>query len=165
MSNLTWTSLTLSKPKLKKLLETAKELKSVRSRRPHFCANSYWLTTYQPIIKALVGNDSGAYKLASEKVYKALPDCKDCFCKTVGITPKNSRMLLIKQLFDKLTETHNFCTNNPSQTEQMHQKTQPVIEKLIELGVDRLVAEAALYLPAVINNEFLSQFEEVQNAN
>jgi hypothetical protein len=84
---ITWPKLVQAEPRLGLLL---KEARAVRARSPNHCSNSIWYgyrghRGIKPRLCNLVGHDrragpaflqtAGAYSLAYDKIYQALPDC------------------------------------------------------------------------------------------
>lgn len=86
---LTWRELVRREPRLAELL---REAKAVDDSDPHFCANLVWYGRggLKERLCRLVGWEAEkddpvlrtpeAYDLAYEKIYNALPDCRDCDC-------------------------------------------------------------------------------------
>lgn len=90
----TWGHLVRAAPRLKALLEEARQVRSHDS--PTFCANNVWFGYFEhrgfkPRLHHLVGwavadrrgashllASSEAYEVAYQKIYQALPDCRDC---------------------------------------------------------------------------------------
>lgn len=162
-----WESLLTIEPKLKLLLDVVKDLKSVRSKRAHFCANSYWLysprgLSYNQLLQKWFGLDPEAYKAATEKIYYSLPDCKDCFCSTVGLIPKNKRSILIDKLFKELKRAAKWCEKHPEDFDSLHQEAKPIFEKLESLGVPRTFSESVFTFGPDITPDLVLQFEEEQ---
>lgn len=172
-NDLSWESLLSTDPRLEDLLKAAKDLRSVRNRRPHFCANSYWLVgldglSYKQVVKKLAGDNLDAYKVIAEKIYYALPDCRDCFCKTIGLIPKKKRLIQIEKLFRELKKGADWCQNHPDDHvghQALYEEAQVIFEKLDSLGVPRLLSEAAFIFSPEITPEFILQFEEDKNVN
>jgi hypothetical protein len=87
MAQITWQQIVRAEPRLIVLLQ---EAKSVDDTDPHFCANEVWYAQggLRDRLTELVGwgaqnpvlRTSEAYDVAYNKVYGALPDCKDCHC-------------------------------------------------------------------------------------
>lgn len=158
-----WMALLEAKPKFKKLYEYAR---SIKASTPYFCANSRWLCginrrSLKGYVELLAEDDSTAIKVASRVIYSVLPDCRKCYCKVIGIPPKNSKRIYLRRLFEKLTEFYYWCNAHPDEANEVYQTAEVVIQELIRLGVSRLEAEAVLYLSADINDEFLDQFKEI----
>jgi predicted transcriptional regulator with HTH domain len=86
---LTWRELVRREPYLRYLLEAARCQKDDPSK-PSYCANYVWYTYFKPQLERYVGwfarvkdgvvNTSEAYDLAYEKIYNALPNCRNCNC-------------------------------------------------------------------------------------
>jgi hypothetical protein len=90
---LTWARLVELEPRLAELLAEIRRVKDDK-RRSEFCANGAWYGTYdtegfKPRFASLVGFEAkgpaelktmAAYDLAYEKLYQALPNCRNCFC-------------------------------------------------------------------------------------
>lgn len=84
---LTWAQVSAMEPRLAGLLDTAR---LVDGSGDHFCANRVWYGTFKPALCELVGwgrkqspyalTTSGAYDVAYETIYAALPDCRGCWC-------------------------------------------------------------------------------------
>jgi hypothetical protein len=86
----TWNELIKLEPLLAGLLEHAKRVKDDPTRTS-FCANDVWYGVLKPELVSLVGwaspNPSGhvlasskAYSVAYQKIYDALPPCRNCLC-------------------------------------------------------------------------------------
>jgi len=86
----TWKALVKTEPRLAVLL---KEAQGVDGSGHHFCANRVWYQRQglKDRLCRLVGWDvkgrgipllatEGAYDVAYDKIYAALPDCRDCVC-------------------------------------------------------------------------------------
>lgn len=84
----TWKALVRHEPRLSELRA---EIAAVRDPGgPSFCANDTWYARFKPGLVNLVGTyaerddpllaTSAAYDLAYETCYRALPDCRDCWC-------------------------------------------------------------------------------------
>lgn len=163
--DLNWESLLLIKPKLNELLQAAR---AVRSTRSHFCANSYWLYNptdlgYSQVLKKWFGNNPEAYKVAAEKIYSNLPDCKACFCKLVRLTPKNRRLNQIEQLLKQLRRAAVWCNNHPEGFNGLYQEAQPIFDKLETLGVSKTSSESVFVFGPEITPGLVLQFEEGKN--
>jgi len=93
-NNLSWELLCELEPRLLVLLAEVKSIKDDKSK-PYFCANSVWYghgnnVSIKNKMCELVGfNARGgdqrlhtceAYDIALQKLYYALPDCRDCNC-------------------------------------------------------------------------------------
>lgn len=171
--DLSWKSLLSIEPKLKELLQTAKDLKAVRNSRSHFCANSYWIynpigLSYSQVLKKWFENDPEVYKVAADKIYSNLPDCKNCYCKIVGITPKNRRLNQIEKLFKQLKKAAVWCNNHPEKLEdfnELHLEAQPIFDKLETLGVSNISSESVFVFGPEITPRLVLQFEEGFNGN
>lgn len=160
-----WESLLGIKPQLKDLLKAAQDLKAVRSKRAHFCANSYWLynptgLSYNQVIQKWFGDDLEAFKVAAEKIYSSLPDCKDCFCKLVKLTPKNTRLNQIEKLFKKLKRPSDLFQKRPQDLSIFLRESEPIFEKLESLGVSRTFSESVFTFGPDITPDLVLQFEE-----
>lgn len=168
--DLNWKSLLEIKPELNELLQTAKGVKNARS---HFCANSYWIynpigLSYNQVLKKWFENDAEAYKVAAEKIYSNLPDCKSCYCKIVGITPKNKRLNQIERLFKQLKKASVWCNNHPEKLEdfnELYLEAQPIFAKLETLGVSNISSESVFVFGPEITTKLVLQFEEGLNGN
>jgi len=94
----TWKALVKTEPRLAVLL---KEAQSVDGSGARFCANRVWYgygktNSFKDRVCRLVGWEAGrcvdpmlktqgAYDVAYDKIYDALPDCRDCVCIRVGV--------------------------------------------------------------------------------
>ena len=84
---ITWEELIAIEPALQEMLT---EISHIEDASPSFCANQTWFDQYDERMGWLVGwyatkanprlRTSDAYDLAFEKLYNALPDCRDCNC-------------------------------------------------------------------------------------
>lgn len=84
---MTWEELTGLEPRLNRLFL---EAQMVNGDEGQFCANHVWFHSFKPILVELVGWERGgppvelmteeAYDLAYDKIYNALPPCRDCGC-------------------------------------------------------------------------------------
>lgn len=163
--DLSWESLLTIEPRLKLLLEEVKDLKYVRNKRAHFCANSYWLyhprgLGYSQLLQKWLGHDPKALKVASEKIYFNLPDCKKCFCSTVNLIPKSKRLIQIHQLFKELKKAATWSKDHPDDFDALHKEAEPIIEKLESLGVERTFSQSILVFGPEITPEMALQFED-----
>lgn len=162
---LNWESLLGIKPQLKDLLQATQDLKAVRNKRAHFCANSYWLynprgLSYNQILQKWFGDDLEAYKIAAEKIYSSLPDCKDCFCKLVKLTPKNTRLNQIEKLFKELKRASDLFQKRPQDLGIFLREAEPTFEKLAALGVSRTFSESVFTFGPDITPELVLRFED-----
>lgn len=143
-----------------------REVKAVRASSLYFCANSRWLfglggPCLKQKVEVIAGDDKKIYEKLAKNVYFALPDCKKCFCKVIGIRPKKSKFILMEQLFQKLADIANWCSKHPEDTERLHKKAQPLVDKLVSLGVELLIVQSVLIMGGVIDGKFLKQFEDL----
>lgn len=89
---LTWAKVINLEPALKRLLEEIRRVKDDKRRRS-FCANNVWYgyggyRGFKEPMHSLVGWEARnaelrtmeAYDLVYEKLYSALPDCRNCSC-------------------------------------------------------------------------------------
>lgn len=163
-TSISWESLVEKEARLTELLQAAQELKSVRSRRAHFCANSYWLVSlpgklsYKQVVEKLVGDNLEAYKIVAEKIYYTLPDCKACFCPEIGLIPKNKRLIQIDKLFKILREGSLWHNKHPQDFDTLHEEAKPIFDKLEALGVSRTFSESVFIFGPDITYELLIQF-------
>ena len=82
---ITWEEITRIEPELQNLLE---EAKAVKAENDNFCANKVWVREFKLRLVKLVGYEAKlkslqnkeAYDLAYDKIYKELPDCRNCSC-------------------------------------------------------------------------------------
>ena len=82
---MTWEEMLKIEPELKVLFENAK---AVKPENDYFCANRIWVCEIKPRLVRLVGYEARleplrnveAYDLAYGKIYKELPDCRNCSC-------------------------------------------------------------------------------------
>lgn len=87
--NTLWYSLARLEPRLQALYDEAKAIED-NSNANYFCANDIWYEQFKPRLCSLVGWDVSspypklrtdqAYDAAYDKVYGALPDCRNCSC-------------------------------------------------------------------------------------
>jgi len=64
-------------------------------RKKRFCANNIWDNRFKPYIVNHVGwhssipdlKSSLAYDITYQKIYNALPNCRNCFCAGMGNGP------------------------------------------------------------------------------
>lgn len=162
-----WEFLLGIEPRLKQLLQAVQDLKAVRNKRVHFCANSYWLynprgLSYNQVLQKWVGDDMKAYKIAAEKIYSNLPDCKNCFCKLVKLTPKNTRLNQIEKLFKKLKGFSDLFQKRPQDLGIFLREAEPTFEKLEILGVSRTFSELVFTFGPEITPDLVLQFQEEQ---
>lgn len=83
---MTWSEIVKIAPELEELLTFAGWVSDPGG--PHFCANRIWYGLFKPRLLEMVGWESKiemlgtteAYDLAYEKIYAALPHCRDCGC-------------------------------------------------------------------------------------
>jgi hypothetical protein len=91
---LTWQQLVAAEPRLGSLMREIKTVRDDKSR-PSFCANAVWYGYYdypgfKPRLYELAGwgaksapdllRTMEAYDLAYDKLYAALPNCRNCNC-------------------------------------------------------------------------------------
>jgi hypothetical protein len=84
---LTFDEICRIEPSVLHLYNRAKAIKDDKRQRS-FCANDIWLDHLKPLLMHLVGWSAGkaelrtsqAYDLAYDKIYGALPNCRNCFC-------------------------------------------------------------------------------------
>lgn len=82
-----WQALITTEPRLRDLYNEAKAIQD-DSNRKVFCANDVWYTRFKPRLLQLVGwevkdprlKTQEAYDTAYEKIYDALPNCRNCWC-------------------------------------------------------------------------------------
>jgi hypothetical protein len=94
-----WSEIIRAEPRLRRLYADVRAIKDDKSR-PSFCANGAWYgycDTPRPTLKQrmfyLVGfhaakpelRTMAAYDVAYNKLYSALPDCRDCLCLGAGL--------------------------------------------------------------------------------
>lgn len=168
-NDLSWESLLGIEPRLKEVLDTAKELKSVRNRKAHFCANSYWLVSlpgklsFKRVLEKLFGENTEAFVAASRKIYFNLPDCKNCFCKTAGLVPKKKRLIQIEKLLWELKKGADWYNSNPDDREEfkaLYLEAQAIFNELEVLGVPRTFSESVLIFGPESTTQLVLQFEE-----
>lgn len=83
--DMTWDEMVKIEPTLQSLYERAKK---TDGSGKHFCANGIFYDEYKPLITSLVGFDARdeqlgtveCYDRAYQKIWSALPPCKDCLC-------------------------------------------------------------------------------------
>lgn len=160
-----WEYLLGIKPELNELLQAARNLKAIRNTRSHYCANSYWLynprgLNYNQVLQKWFRHDPEAYKVAAEKIYSNLPDCKDCFCKLVRLTPKNRRLNQIEKLFKQLKKAALWHKGHPEDFDELYQEAQPIFDKLETLGVSRTFSESVFVFGLKMTPRVVLQFEE-----
>ena len=85
VSELTFEQLCEVEPRL---LGLAAEIRSVSADSRHFCANRTWYRNFERRFNCLVGRyawnpelrTEEAYNIAFRRLYRLLPDCRDCTC-------------------------------------------------------------------------------------
>ena len=91
----TWGELVEAEPRLEALLQRARCIED-DGTQPSFCANAYWYgwrpseNSFREFLIRLVGweaesadprlKTSAAYDAVYDKIYNALPDCRNCIC-------------------------------------------------------------------------------------
>lgn len=88
---LTWKRICELCPLMLRLFEQARAVKDDKRKR-RFCANDIWYNQFKPYMVNHVGwhssipelQSSLAYNITYEKIYEALPDCRNCFCVGMG---------------------------------------------------------------------------------
>jgi hypothetical protein len=82
---MTWAEIKRIEPHLDALFKEARAVKDDR-RKPAFCGNRVWYDLFKPRLLDLVGWDAPdarirtmrAYDVAYDKIYDALPGCRNC---------------------------------------------------------------------------------------
>jgi len=90
-SRIDWKRICKLNPLVLSLYLQAKAVRDNKRKR-RFCANNSWDQNFKPFLVHQVGWMSNipelktqqAYRLACDKIYSALPDCRNCFCVGVG---------------------------------------------------------------------------------
>jgi hypothetical protein len=95
ISNTKWPTfeeLVALEPGLSKLLAEARAERAEQRANPYYCANDVWYRRFKPRLLRLVGWErSGdhehselscpaAYDVAYDRIYEALPECRNCGC-------------------------------------------------------------------------------------
>lgn len=91
---ITWKRICELSPLMLRLYEQAKAVKDDK-RKKRFCANGIWYDHFKPYMVNHVGwqspipelQSSAAYSITYDKIYNALPNCRNCFCHGMGNTP------------------------------------------------------------------------------
>ena len=84
---MTWKRIIRIEPNLGRLYKEAKAIRDDKTQ-PSFCANRIWYEEFKPRLLWLVGwecrkkelRSMEAYDIAYDKIYKALPYCRECIC-------------------------------------------------------------------------------------
>lgn len=95
---LTFDEICRIEPGVLRLYNRLKAIKDNKRQRS-FCANAIWLDHFYPLVLHLVGSNaskeelrtSQAYDLICEKLYKALPNCRNCFCEQMTAAMTSGR--------------------------------------------------------------------------
>ena len=163
--DVSWEYLLGIEPRLKQLLQAVWGLKAVRNSKAHFCANSYWLynprgLSYNQVLQKWLGSDAETYKIAAEKIYSSLPDCKNCFCSLVKLTPKSTRLNQIEKLFKKLKRASDLFQKRPQDLGIFLREAEPIFKELETLGVERTFSESVFTFGPDVTPDLVLQFEE-----
>lgn len=89
--SITWERICRLNPLMRNLYEEAKSIKDDK-RKKRFCANVIWENQLKPYMVNHVGwnspipelRSSLVYNITYEKIYNALPNCRNCFCVGMG---------------------------------------------------------------------------------
>lgn len=88
---LTWEMICELEPGMEQLYQQAESIRD-DERRPRFCANKIWYRHFKPLVVWRVGRQASipalksslAYDIACDKIYNALPNCRNCSCLGMG---------------------------------------------------------------------------------
>jgi len=89
-----WKRICQLSPQMLYLYQEAKSIKDDK-RKKRFCANDIWYNRLKPFMANHVGwsspipelRSSQAYSITCDRIYEALPNCRNCFCHGMGNTP------------------------------------------------------------------------------
>ena len=89
--SITWNRICELSPLMLSLYEQARAVRDDK-RKKRFCANAVWYDHFKPYMVNHVGwnsptpelQSSVAYNITYDKIYNALPNCRNCSCVGMG---------------------------------------------------------------------------------